>query len=383
MFLYFLGEILILEKINLWSENQTKNSIFWFFSFFFIIIFKFNKLIENPRSFLKALLIDCLKLITILQFIINFNSFNLATELLLTILTAFLTASYYFAKKDGKLKPISNIIDFTFVSLVLIFLYNFISVTLSDPSSFFNKKSFFDFLTPILLTILFLPFLSFLAIYNSYQKVFSYIEVNIDQKKIIFLTKLYCLTHFNFSIYKKEIWFEYIKHKKIKNHSDLLESIYHTKKQISRQRNPPAVDLKLGWSPYLAQYFLKTCNLNTYEYSYIYDEIWFCTGSLYLEKASITYCITGNENYALQLSLELFLYDIKHEEKHFLTFMEILKTLIRNCLNTPLPKEIEEKIINKESTSKQVNEKQILFTYEVLIEDKCQYLVYIKNNIQE
>ncbi len=71
----------LLNVIDLWSLEQLKNTIYWYFGIAIISLFQVIKDTENPTYF-NDLVVNNFKFIVLIEFIISFYTFGLWLELI-------------------------------------------------------------------------------------------------------------------------------------------------------------------------------------------------------------------------------------------------------------------------------------------------------------
>ena len=172
----------LLAKVHFWDVSLLKDTVFWFFGTGFIMFMNSNKIGSEKHYFKKALL-DNLKFVVVLEFIINLYVFNIFVELLIVpaifIIAAMISISktkkeYLLAKKV--LSSVLSVFGLIFISYALIEL----TTSFKDFTTLQNLKDFL--LTPIL-TITYLPFLYFLVLYSTYELLFVRIDLWIKKDK--------------------------------------------------------------------------------------------------------------------------------------------------------------------------------------------------------
>src|SRR5690606_18543552 len=82
MVAYMALVIYWLSELELWNPEQLKNTVFWCASVGFMSLFKLEQ-IKKDKSFFKHSVIDYLKLLAILQFVVGVYTFPLWVEVLL------------------------------------------------------------------------------------------------------------------------------------------------------------------------------------------------------------------------------------------------------------------------------------------------------------
>lgn len=164
--LYLLPVIYLFMNTVFWN---TKDFIFWLFTVGFVLIFSFKKIDE--KDFFKNKLIESFKIILILEFIINFYNFSFWIEFILVPIVIFYALLIAVAEIDKKDKRVSNVLNGILIVVGLI--YSLLSTynTIMNNEDFFSLTTLWTFLFPLLLTIIFLPFLYFLTLYRKYDSL--------------------------------------------------------------------------------------------------------------------------------------------------------------------------------------------------------------------
>jgi len=177
--------ILILAILSFWDFSLIKGTLFWYIGVGFITMLNLPKATEGI-DFFKSTLIQNLKFIILFEFIVNVYSFNLIAEfILLPILTLFVLIDTYagFNEDTKKIKPITNGVLSVFGFILLIYSINQIRL---DYSSFIKISNLIDFLLPVILTICFIPFLYFTALYMKYENLFVRIGFRFENDELQF-----------------------------------------------------------------------------------------------------------------------------------------------------------------------------------------------------
>ena len=383
---YVLLSVLILYQIQIWDFSQLKNTFFWYITFAIGTMFSLNTIKENSHNFFIETIQSSIHLSMFLQFIINFHTFNFFLELILIIpLVTSVTILSAFANASIEQQKVKKFCDFLLVVIFLIFFIHFIIQTFKAPSEFISYQALQDFLVPIILTILYLPFLWFFLLYIKYEEIFVRLQFHIKDKKLITFTKFLVIINFRTQKDLIDEWFDHIKIHKIENHKQLIDSfslIKHRKAKRSKLSDTP---LNLGWNVYQAENFLSGYELQV-KYSDIGDEIWF--GSKLIElnddfnPSTLTYYIQGNEDAVKQLKIKVFLYDINLVPNYLNIFIEAINCLLRNSLQASLDHGHIDNIYNLENFSDTLHNKLLEFQYEKFthsVKSTCELSFCVKN----
>jgi hypothetical protein len=189
-FLYISLELLLLLRIGYWERSFLKDLIFWVCFVAFPYLYNFDKF--KDLGYFKIAIKDNLKIILLLEFVSNSYAFNLTSELILfpivctlAMLLGLLEAN--FEERIGISKLASNKIKKVLylllnIYLIIVVVYS-IRMAYLDFNNVWTISNFKLFLLPIILTVLFLPYLYILVLKETYNELFSRIEFFIVDKQ--------------------------------------------------------------------------------------------------------------------------------------------------------------------------------------------------------
>lgn len=166
---YVVTAIYALYKIGFWNEVLLKCTIAWFIGVGFVMFIKANNAIKNPYHF-KEIVKDNIKLTIIMEFIINFYVFSLPVELFLLPTITFMVVLQLVSSRDKKNKGVTKFLSaiLAIFGLVVIAYAGYkLIVNIKEFSSIENLK---DFLLPIIMTFLYIPFIYVLVLYMIYEE---------------------------------------------------------------------------------------------------------------------------------------------------------------------------------------------------------------------
>lgn len=304
---YILIEVLILQKIGIWNLGQLKNTIIWFFSVAFISIFQKEAIKKDGRYF-KRIIWDNLKLIAVFQFIVDFYTFSLLTELIIVPVLAFigLLAAFADLKKEHSK---ANIFLEKILSLLGIgFLLHAFSKILVTPKDFLNQETGLDFITPITLTILFIPFLFWLVVISSYETFSILLKTYIKDDRKRAFAKIVATILFNVRIKVYQRWLNSLYKENTNTYSGLILSFKKILKARKAEQNPKFVKRFEGWSPYKIKDVLRNHGIITGFYKESsYSEWNACSNYLEIGEGFLTskiaYYVIGKEDVATETEI--------------------------------------------------------------------------------
>jgi hypothetical protein len=368
MLSYMAIVIYWLSELDLWNAEQLKNTVFWCVSVGFMSLFKLEQ-IKKDQSFFKHSVIDNLKLLAILQFIVGVYTFPLWAEVLLVPVLALIGALLAIAETDKKHHRVKALLEYCLslfgIALIVYTLY-MLTTSFGD---FGKEKTAYDFFVPPLLTLCYLPFVFFMLVYSTYEQVFVRLKFSIKNRFHRYAAKFYAFLLFNVRISLLERWSYQVARANIESHSDLLDTFKHIFKVRYSEKNPRNVLKEHGWSPYEAKDFLVNEGLSTGFYNKLYEEEW--SASSPMEEFSdgiipdnIAYYVEGSEEVANVLQLKINVNDAARSQQACEKLGEIAEILNIYSLNLPLSEEIKSAISCCEPYSERYDGKTISLAVE-------------------
>jgi len=187
---YTLLGIIFLYRFNFWEFSLIKVTIYWYFASAITLPLKVVSS-ENPKKIIRAAISSTLSIPAITNIIANANSLALFFEILLFPASIILTIL-----SIRNSQPSQKIAKQLMVLLGALVILNTALGIISNPENFLNilKK---DLVTPLLLTLLYIPALITLSFYSTYEKHFIFINRKIENPRIRLTAKLLTIAIFN------------------------------------------------------------------------------------------------------------------------------------------------------------------------------------------
>ena len=163
----------ILHNFNVWNIYLIKIIIEWAMVSGIILSFKADSIFKNKQKFQSVFLKNAtfLALATpLIAFIFNLHPFSLWIELIIVPLAIFLIIFEVFAQKHNL--KIHKIVA-TIIAILTILLFSFsLYKLITNYTTILTTGNIIQFITPTLLTILYLPFLYTISLYRAYEMLF-------------------------------------------------------------------------------------------------------------------------------------------------------------------------------------------------------------------
>ena len=173
--------VYFLSWSGFWDINLLKDTIFWVI---FVELPLFVQTIEKAKDshFFKKLISENIALIVIIEFLLNFWTFGLITELILVPCTVLIAFLYAIAANKKEHQKIKHFFDGLFAIFGIVIVSYAIRNILKTPEQIFNIYTLKEFLLPTFLLFLNLPVVYGLALYNTYEQLFIWLRGDDNEK---------------------------------------------------------------------------------------------------------------------------------------------------------------------------------------------------------
>lgn len=322
-----------LHAIGLWDWDQLKNTFVWSIVVGFASFFQLQKIESNP-NFFREWVRDTIRVIVVVEFLVNFYTFPLVTELILLPLLTLLFAMIAIGEREPKYAPAVRLFNFltTTFGLVLIGYSGYRIWT--DFDDFASVATVRDFYTPILLSILFTPFIFVLHVYAVYESVFLMLNWSIKNPALRRYAKSRGTLAFGPRTRLLRRWQKYLGSNKPRDRADIRESIASVLAARRREKNPTPVPAVRGWSPQVAIEILADDGLQAGDYHKSFDESW--TASSPMKEIgdgvfadNIAYYLEGDELVVTRISLKLNVNNLGAPQQSLDRYVEIGAKLLQ------------------------------------------------------
>lgn len=337
MIIYIGVVVYLMSEASLWNIGQIKNTVFWAVTVGIMSLFKLES-IKSDRGFFKHSVIDNLKALAIIQFVVSVYTFPLWAELLLVPILALIGGMSAIAETDKRYNQVKQLLDFLLIFFGITVIAYTAYMLITNFSEFGQKSTVYDFIVPPLLTLFYLPFIYMMMVYSTYQQAFMRLRFLIKENKQRFIAKTYAVLFFNFRLALLERWLNHISIEKISSHRELINSFKHIRRVTKLEKSVCEVPFVAGWSPYIAKEFLSNQGLATGYYNKLYDNEWFASSSM-VELGSeiipdnIAYYVEGVEGVAKSLKIKLNVNDSSRSHSSRKILLDRAETLIEKSLN--------------------------------------------------
>lgn len=168
---YFGMAVYLLFKIDFWDLSLLKDTAFWII---FVELPIFKKTIEKAKDsrFFVRLIKENITFIIVVEFVLNFWTFNLLTEMIIVPVSVVVGALFAFSSMERKYEKVKKLLNGIYLIFAFSVIVNTVNSLLNNPMDLLEIGSLKAFLLPFLLLLLNLPVVYGLGLYNTYEQVF-------------------------------------------------------------------------------------------------------------------------------------------------------------------------------------------------------------------
>lgn len=305
---YTAACVALLAAVDLWDIPNLKTTIVWFISFTIVAMMETTRAGESLRR-LPILAKETIAVTALVVFIAETYPFPLWGELLFipSVVLVSLCAEIAQRKPDtARTVPI-----FTSLQAALGFwaLGYAVWQAAADPAGFATVENLREFLVPILLSLMFLPFLFLLTLFSTYQTAAVRVHFAIPDKRLGFYALVRGMVAFGYDLDRFNRYLRDPRWHEGPTRQAARDIIAELRVQRRHERSPPPLDPAEGWSPHAARGFLTEVGLRTEDYHRSFDDWWAQSpmvkigGGIFDDYLS--YCIYGTQTAATRLKLVL------------------------------------------------------------------------------
>lgn len=369
MTIYVVVMIYGLSSLGLWDFSLLKVSLIWFFSVAVFSLFQVNKFSEAPHK-LKGLVADSLQLVVVIEYLVGTYTFHFAVELVLVPLVVFLSTLVAFCDAKPEYESAQKFLNAILAVVGAAILGSVMYLLVKEFQKAANLQSASEFVLPVILSALYLPFIAFMAVNSTYQTVLIRLRYSIRKRYVELYARFVAMVIFNVRIEPLKRWSASVATSRLQTIGEVNHSFRQFFQMLAREKSPESVSLTEGWSPNQARNFLLSEGIETGFYNPI-DPMepseWFSCSKLVeigsgLFPNNIAYYLNGNERAVASLKLKLNINDPGHADEAHAKLLSSADTLVREALGLDLRDMLSQAIVSGQGGALDRANFKIMFT---------------------
>ncbi len=208
MFAYIAVIVSLLSLTGMWKLSHLPITFLWVLCVAFFMLFRYSGA-NDPHFFIKGIK-DNIKGLVFLEFIVNLYVFSIWVELILVPVFAVLGCMLAIADTNKDYQAIKNLLNFIIGCFCLYFVGHAIYMAIIDFRHFASVENLENFYLPIILSVTFLPFVYFAALFSGYEMLFIRLGYFVPDRAVLKYAKLKTIIAFNFNLWELNRWSEHI-----------------------------------------------------------------------------------------------------------------------------------------------------------------------------
>ena len=199
--------------------------IFWFFSAASYSFFQITKASDEPYYFSKAIK-DNLKIIVVIQFVLSVYTFSLWVELIFIPLMVVIGGMIAVSQQKEEHKIVEQLLTKLTEAIGLFIVIFTVYKLITAFGELGQLKTIYDLIIPTALSLLLLPFLYLLAVFNNYQSIFVRLGLFIKDPQLLKYAKLTSIRKCHLRFAKLVRWANNVACLDIKSKADYIVMLY-------------------------------------------------------------------------------------------------------------------------------------------------------------
>jgi hypothetical protein len=304
--------IAVLAHFGFWELSNLKTTILWALTTASVRVAKGVNADKEPKFFSKTLR-ETLSVAFIVEFLVENYNFSVWIELILVPSVWFLAVLLGVAKGDRKLRPANTVLEW----MLVLFMLSYVGHAVYEVSQHIREVATVDtvreLFLPVVLSLLFMPFLFALNVYSVYQQIFGALHWGIEDPALRSYAERWALLRFGWKLDYLKRWRRLLMTERPKSR-EAIDRLFAEIAVVRRhERNPLPVDPKDGWQPQAAIKFLADEGFVNEDYHRTYDQWLSASNAVKLgdkwSMNTIIYYVSGSAFTANELALELSVSD--------------------------------------------------------------------------
>ena len=202
MVMYVAVEVLILYKVGFWDADMVKQTAYWTTGSAFVLLVNSRGAFSDSK-YIKGTVLSSLKLIAVIQFIVNLHVFRLGWELVMIPIVTCIGIMNVLSENREEYAGFHKVTTGILAIFGLVMVVISIAKILSDRETYVALDLVKRFMLPFLLMIGYMPFIYVFVVCSEYQLLFRRMDIFMgDDKEVSRYAKIQILRLCGASIWR-------------------------------------------------------------------------------------------------------------------------------------------------------------------------------------
>lgn len=158
------------SKLSFWDNAYYKDAVMWVLFVGWPLCF--GAISSKENSYFRNAVIDNVRITVVFECVFSTFTFSLLAEIVIILSTTFLVCLETVAKREEKSKGVAKLISWLLTVCGLIILILTVKAAISEFQMDMASSMLASLIIPLVLSILYVPFAYFLALYAAYELSF-------------------------------------------------------------------------------------------------------------------------------------------------------------------------------------------------------------------
>jgi hypothetical protein len=172
---YVVGAVYLAYRVDLWHVTSGRETLYWFVGVALVLALSATRASDLGRFW--KLFGRVFKVTLAIEFLVNLYVLPLAVELVVIPLAVLFAGMQVVAERDPKLAHARNVATLILVALGGVAVAFAVTSAARDLGGLFTWVHLEQFVVPIALTVVFAPFVYFVALWSTYEQVFLRLDM--------------------------------------------------------------------------------------------------------------------------------------------------------------------------------------------------------------
>jgi hypothetical protein len=182
MTIYITAIVVLLERIGMWEVGLLKDTIVWFFAGAMVMMVRFATA-DDTENIFRKILTDSIKIVILLEFLVNTYTFPLIVELILVPLFTFITMIDVVANMKEEHAIVAKLTKGIQVIAGFVILGIAVNRAFADFQNLKSLDTFRSITLAPLLSVLMFPFIYIMLVISKYELMFIRLKLGREKSR--------------------------------------------------------------------------------------------------------------------------------------------------------------------------------------------------------
>jgi hypothetical protein len=184
MLCYVTSCVLLLWHLDIWNQGSLKPTLLWGFSAALVMVWKVVSDGTSPTKFFRQAVWGGIKVSLLLEFVVQLYVLPLLFEMFFIPIAVIIVTLLAYCEMNPQHESVKRLLNRMLATFGFIILGYAIYRLGAGFSEFWQISTVLSFLLPIVLTVLFVPFLWLVAVAVAYENVFCRLRFFVEDPKL-------------------------------------------------------------------------------------------------------------------------------------------------------------------------------------------------------